>query len=80
MKKYLEENIKFNTARFTSGIYALILLIGGEIGLFINGNIENKRVLLSIFFGIIIILTSAIFLLNLQNRIKEDINKLKDYE
>lgn len=80
MKKYLEENIKFNTARFTSGVNALILLIAGEVGLLVHGDLNNKKILLTIFLGIVVGLLITIILLIVQNNIKEDIDKIKNYE
>ena len=80
MKNYYEENIKFNTARFTSGFYATIILIGGELGLLINGDFNSKRILLAIFSGLFIIMGAITYRLNLQNSIKEDILKIKNYD
>ncbi|TAF74053.1 MAG: hypothetical protein EAZ53_10680 [Bacteroidetes bacterium] len=80
MKKYLEENIKFNTARFTSIFQATVLLIGAEIGLILNGNLKDNKILLTVFAGIILIMFVILYLLNLQNNIKEDILKLKSHE
>lgn len=77
MKKFLEENIKFDTAVFTSGFYATLLLIGGEIGLFINGNLEDKRVIISLIAGIILMIGSIIALIIMYASIKNDIKKLR---
>lgn len=80
MKKFLEENIKFDTAKFTSGFYATVLLIGGEIGLLLNGNLKESKILLASFFGFLIVVGAIIYLLFLNQRIKNNINKLKEYE
>lgn len=77
MKKFLEENIKFDTDVFTSGFYATLLLIGGEIGLFINGNLEDKRVIISLIAGIILMIGSIIALIIMYASIKNDIKKLR---
>ena len=80
MKKYYEENIKFDTAKFTSGFYAVVLLIGGEFGLWLNSDIKDTKTTLSLFIGIVIILGGLVYLFYLNGRIKSDILKLKDYE
>lgn len=80
MKKYLEENIKFDIAKFTSGFYATVLLIGAQFGLWLNSDLKNTKVLLSIFVGLILILAAIAYLFHLNGRIKSNIEKLKDYE
>ncbi|MDX2190718.1 MAG: hypothetical protein SFY32_12725 [Bacteroidota bacterium] len=81
MKKYLEENIKFNSLKFTSGFYATLLLLGGIFGMIINFNVlQFKKITLLIFGGGVLAIGAIIYLILLQNRIKEDINKFKKYE
>lgn len=80
MKKYLEEQIKFDISKFTSGFYATVLLIGGEIGLLLNGNLKESKILLASLMGFVFTLVIIIYLIYLNERIKSNINKLKNYE